>query len=975
MIRKLALALIGVAVASPAAAFQSSSPTVTTLGEGTARSAPRVAASPRDKAAWDRFVDAAGGRWRAIYDADTGAPPRIWGSGIPAPGSVADKTVAETFARSALRTHIDLLAPGARAEDFELSANVLSKDGVRSVGFVQNHEGLRVDGGQVSFSFKHDRLVVLRGEAWPNLAVPAAKQTLSSIAAANVAKQWVFDDIGEAGRIEHVSAPLVRAVVLEDGTVRAARVRRVIVRTTENIGRWEVDVTLDGDRFARRQTLMFAGANLQYAIPGRRPTELFPRVNHVAPLTDMTIAGTDVRTDADGAFTFTASTTEVVVRASGRHAFVLNDSGPEASATLPVEDGGTVIWDPRGDEEVDAQVITYMASQDARDYVKVIAPTMRFLDQPLEATVNIDNECNAFSDGMTINFFLSSERCENTGRLPDVVRHEYGHAVHANAVIPGVGAFDSALSEGASDFLAATIVNDPGMGRGFFRTDDPLRHIDPLNDEAVYPEDVGESHVTGLIFAGALWDLRKTMIEKHGMETAVRMVDDFWFATLQRSSGITNAYVEVVLADDDDGNLSNGTPNLCDITAAFELHGIALGYTPGPELGEMIVERGGILLPVSAGEALCPGAEYVRATVTHEIRGQPETYTEVDMARTPDGFGAVLPRSPEGEVLRYRIELELGSGRILQWPNNDADPMYEMFLGEVTELYCTDFENDPFADGWTAEMTQSDRQRNQLEWEWGIPREGWGSGDPLTAYSGTRVIGQDLGGDSDGRYERAKTEVMRAPPIPVTSPNIRLQYRRWLLVEDGDNDQAEIYANGEVVWSNLASGGDRVHHLDREWRFHDVDLSAAAASGEVNVEFSMRTDQFRSDTGGWTIDDVCIVAWDGPSVVCGDGEVGQGEACDDGNQLPLDGCELDCTISPAPICGNGAVEMNEACDDGNTVDGDGCEASCIVTPAIDPNANMLDEDGSGCGCSTTDRRGGAAVALLLVLGLVVRRRR
>lgn len=965
------------ALSTPAAAFEAGEPSVTTLPDGRALATPRLQSGPRSKGAWDRFVTASGGRWRAIFDSDKGTPLRIWGSGIAAPKSVADATVAELFARAALRAHVDLLAPGASPEDFELAGNVLSEDGVRSVGFFQNQGGLRVDGGQVSFRFKHDRLVVLGSEAWPRLDLPAVERTIGVTEAAAVAKRWIAEDLG-AGRVERVSAPMIRAVVLEDQTIRAATVRRVVVRTTKPVGRWEVDVEVASGRpFARRQTLMFAEGSLLYSVPERNPS-VAERVELPAILTDIRIDGQATRTDEAGNVTFTSSgAAALVAHTTGALVRVINEAGAEAEASFTIADGEAVVWDARSDEEVDAQLITFIASHHARDYVKAIAPSLRFLDQQLEATVNIDDECNAFSDGTTINFFKSSTQCENTGRLPDVVRHEYGHAVHAHAVIPGVGAFDSALSEGASDYLAATIVSDPGMGRGFFRSDEPLRHLDPVGDEAVYPDDVGESHVTGLIFGGALWDLRKVMIEKYGQQDGVRLVDRWWYATMERASGITTAYVEVILADDDDGDLMNGTPNVCDISAAFDLHGIALGYTPGPTLGELVYDRGGILLPVGQGSALCPAGEYVRARLSYQFRGQPDSLVEIEMQRTNEGFGFEVPTGPEGEVLQYAVELELGTGRVLRWPDNPADPMYEVFLGEVRKLYCTDFETDPFLEGWNSEMLEWESSRATDEWEWGRLGPGFGSGDPLAAYSGSNVIGQDLGNDSNGRYQRDKVEVMRSPIFPVRDEHLRLQYYRWLTVEDGDADQAEVLANGQVVWSNLASGSGEVHHIDREWRFHDVELSAQTIpGGELEVTFSMTTNRFGS-TGGWTIDDFCIVAWDGPSAICGDGVKHDSEICDDGNQLAGDGCEADCTASPAPVCGNGTVEMAEACDDGNAIDGDGCEATCIVTPAIDPNANMLDGlDDAGCGCTSTHgARGGLFLFVVGALALVVRRRR
>jgi fibro-slime domain-containing protein len=64
---------------------------------------------------------------------------------------------------------------------------------------------------------------------------------------------------------------------------------------------------------------------------------------------------------------------------------------------------------------------------------------------------------------------------------------------------------------------------------------------------------------------------------------------------------------------------------------------------------------------------------------------------------------------------------------------------------------------------------------------------------------------------------------------------------------------------------------------------------------------------------------------------------GGGESCDDGNQMPFDGCSADCQIEPhcaagtcESHCGDGVVVAGEACDDGNTADGDGCSAQCAI---------------------------------------------
>lgn len=63
-----------------------------------------------------------------------------------------------------------------------------------------------------------------------------------------------------------------------------------------------------------------------------------------------------------------------------------------------------------------------------------------------------------------------------------------------------------------------------------------------------------------------------------------------------------------------------------------------------------------------------------------------------------------------------------------------------------------------------------------------------------------------------------------------------------------------------------------------------------------------------------------------PPPRCGDGKVDPGEACDDGNQIEMDGCTSRCAV---PTCGDGVVQPPEQCDDGNPVDTDGCLKTCV----------------------------------------------
>jgi cysteine-rich repeat protein len=70
------------------------------------------------------------------------------------------------------------------------------------------------------------------------------------------------------------------------------------------------------------------------------------------------------------------------------------------------------------------------------------------------------------------------------------------------------------------------------------------------------------------------------------------------------------------------------------------------------------------------------------------------------------------------------------------------------------------------------------------------------------------------------------------------------------------------------------------------------------------------------------------------TAVCGDGQLGLGETCDDGNTQGCDGCSPTCRTE---ACGNGRIDCDEQCDDGalNQPIGTACSAHCTeVSPVL-----------------------------------------
>lgn len=913
------------------------------------------AAPPRP---WQRF--AATGTWQAVWDAATGVPRRIWGSGIEAPGSTTNAAIAERFARQLLIAHLDLLAPGASPSDFALVTNSLLND-IRAVGFIQTQRGYPVFGGQVSFLFKHDRLIVIGSEALPHVAVPLAKTALAlpfarAIASASLRTAVSLPDAAITAEDGDVILPLI-----SDDAVLGYRLVHPL--TIEGGARGRYTAYMDAasaELVAIQQRNLYATATLQYRGIDRYPGR--GRIAVPAALAHVAVNGVATTTSPLGIATWSPDgPATVLTSVEGDLVKIVNKAvgGGAAAAALSWLPGGQALWDASGVEDDDAQVAAYVDVNLAKDYVRAhFDPALAALNDQLVVNVNIDQGCNAFFDGTALNFFRRSTRCENTARLQDVVFHEFGHRIHTAEIVRGVGSFDAAMSEGAADFLAATITGDSGVGRGFDFTDAPLRDLDPVASEWMWPRDIGEIHRTGLIFGGVFWDLRKQLITSLGDDAGAALVNKLFIGALRYAVDIPSSLIATLAADDDDGNLANGTPHEDAIRTAFANHGLraASGSIIAPGRVDSDARSAEIAIEITGASGFATSDRVTGATLSWQTTasGSLAGGSQPAIAAGPNRFLAQVPLS-QYEPVQFSVAVAFASGVPLTLADNVADPNYQIYAGRTTPLYCSDFDQaDPFSAGWTT-GTADDQPS---AWEWGTPSSG--TTDPHAAHSGNQIVTLGLNRDYDPR----QSTWVQMPDIDVGAySDVRLQYWRYLAVEDGYYDHARITANDAVVWSNRAAANaeaSSVHHIDREWRFHDVPLSAAIFGHTLRVAWNLNSDE-GLNLGGWALDDVCIVA--NPTSICGDGVQSPTEQCDAGleNADAPDVCRTFCKL---PVCGDHIVDSGEQCDAGAAGTAD-CSPDCKTLPAA---------SGGGCAIATRNR-GNWLVAAWLALRLSLKRNR
>ncbi|HET9993118.1 MAG TPA: hypothetical protein VFQ65_31500, partial [Kofleriaceae bacterium] len=324
--------------------------------------------------------------WQQLWDRDTDVPLRMWGPSLAYFAATADAATAEHAARDFLAAHLAVLAPGSATTDFTLVANQLDPSGtIRSVGFQQYANGLRVEGGTIGITFERDHLVMVSSTALPYVAVrmPAAaldRTTVASGAQAFLATENISTHVRAHG--DRIIVPMI----FERGGKRIADVAYRVAETVQveadrGAGRWDVWVDAnDGAAIARKSLLHFASGTVDFDVPDRYP--LSTRHPQPAPQDQHVINGVAATSDPNGLVTIAGATpASVVPGLSGPLVAMTNNLGALVTDNLQLADGGSVTWSHAADPETDAQLDAFVFASQAKKFVRArLNPGLAWLD-------------------------------------------------------------------------------------------------------------------------------------------------------------------------------------------------------------------------------------------------------------------------------------------------------------------------------------------------------------------------------------------------------------------------------------------------------------------------------------------------------------------------------------------------------------------------------------------------------------------
>jgi hypothetical protein len=496
------------------------------------------------------------------------------------------------------------------------------------------------------------------------------------------------------------------------------------------------------------------------------------------PYLQVKIGNTTAYSDANGAFTIANdgdSSVKVVSAMVGQWFKISDSTGKDDTLTVTITPPGPADFlhnEANDDEDIRAQTNCYLHSNVVRDHAlaqNAEFPTI-YNQEQFTVNVNLASTCNAYYDGSSINFFHSGGGCSNTGNST-IVHHEYGHHM-----VQTGGSGQGEYGEGMADCQGVLIGDDPRLALGFYNDcDSPLRNAD---NTKTYPCS-GEIHDCGQLLSGCVWDTRNALknVDPDGYRALISSLT-VNSILLHKGSGITpQITIDFLTLDDDDDNLSNGSPHYYEIADGFGKHKmdapkldpIVFAFPNG--FPAVIDPNGGTTFRVEvSGLGRTPAAG--TGQLHYSIDGV--NYAAVAMNQLEDNvYDAVFPAIECGSLVRYFVSAKADNGEEMKSPRKGGESPLRAFAVAGTETILTDsFESDL---GWTV---QNASNLTTGKWERGVPVGGDDRGQPFADYDGSGSCyltdNRDGNYDVDGDYTR-----LISPRLDLSGLDTIVTYARW----------------------------------------------------------------------------------------------------------------------------------------------------------------------------------------------------
>jgi hypothetical protein len=434
-----------------------------------------------------------------------------------------------------------------------------------------------------------------------------------------------------------------------------------------------------------------------------------------------------------------------------------------------------------------------------------------------------------------------------------VIAHELGHGIQG-VLIGNGNQGQQGLGEGNADITGTYMTDDPMIARGWYVGECESGLGRGCDNDLTYPEHViGHAiHYAGQVICGFNWDCRMNLEAEMGPAEGKAYSAHLWHFSRKLYGHPDMTQPDQVwayfLVDDDDANLSNGTPNYYLICDAAERHGFPC--TPNPYRIEID--------HTPLADRPDPAGPYpVQADIVTFLNGNPTPPDETEVLYALNGgsfvalamshiggdtYEGLIPTQPAGTALSYYIRAaHTGAGLEAFHPAGAPAEFYTIALGTFTVVADHQMEVE---EGWTV-GAPGDNATDGI----------WERGDPDAVTMGPMLLQPEddhtphpgvncwvtgvarratpFQGELDGR------STLNTPVFDLSQANL-LQGHFWffthLLTQAGDSLDFRISMDGWNTWTSLFSNDTPTTPNWTEFTFrllpHDFDFT-----GQVQFRF------------------------------------------------------------------------------------------------------------------------------------------
>jgi len=675
--------------------------------------------------------------------------------------------------------------------------------------FQQTWQGLEIWQASARLGFAEDgRLMFASSDLFSEIALDPTP-ALDAAAAQAIAAAA----LPAAARLEGEPTLLVLPVPRAAGGADLHLAWRLRLRTEDPLGLWVTHVD------AQSGALLWRYNDIHFAYSGDTASGTQPitwcdgEVIAPMPYLSVDVSGLGSTTsDAAGAWSLAGSGLPRTASCDLQGPFIHvanNYAGAEAFFSGTVADGTplTVAFTDANSQADERDV--FDAVNDIHTFFQTFAPEFSYPNGSINGYVSrTDGYCpgNAWWDG-SINFCAASGSYANTGEIQGVVQHEYGHGVQAT-ILGWQG--NEGLGEGNADVLANLITQESVIGRGFFTTS-CVAGIRDSDNNLVYPDDVVgvEIHSAGQVIAGFHWDAMVVLQDLYGMAEGTRRAASTWHygRLLMHPTVQPDQAFATFLADDDDGDLGNGTPDYFAYCAAAQNHGFAcsvietgvtISHTPMQDVESSPNPIGVVAAASSINGAIAEGG------VLLHWRRLDEPWQVETMAPTGIGesYRGEFPAQSPGNIEYYLSAEDVTGASMMQPYTGPAAPLGFMVAWQL--------EDGESGDGWTTAVSSG-----------ADPAGAWMRVDPVGTVAQTEydhsaqgsfcwVSGQHtVGQPADADDVDAGWVTLTSPTYNMTGASaITLRYWKWFSNDQGtegstDFWKAQVSNSGGATWSTI----------------------------------------------------------------------------------------------------------------------------------------------------------------------------